>query len=389
MREFQLPGGRSAFLSESGFESFQSVCQILRCSHLVEHTEPHDSVNAFRAIVQNCLSNGERLNGGQRLVDLVVQKLELMRKDFWYVVPVHGVELNGIESIDLGCLSLETPTELRLEGRGAKLAGTSSIEEMIGCGPCLVGSVFGSESYARREFKFRTDVATGVLAVVAAASFKQGASPFRITTEADPAGIRAPRRSISWHSDKPDVLLTRAVMDHQSFRIDAEFAAYLREAAYVSHILGLPNQEELSELESALIRGLFWFSDAQRDTSRVMQLVKYWSCAEAIFSGEKTGITKALTEGVAIVLVACVKHEPPDQYRRLVARLAELYELRCNAVHEARHDQVEFGDVATLSHWTAWMLLGVGVLIHDGGYTSSEEVRRQCRRLAKVLERSE
>jgi hypothetical protein len=245
--------------------------------------------------------------------------------------------------------------------------------------------VYGSEEFARREFKFRTDVVIGVLAAVAAACFEQGANPFRITSETVASGVRSARRGMYWRDDGSEVTWTRSVMEHQNFQIDFQMAEFLQKAGYVTHALALAARSDLSDLEQALIRGFFWFADAQRDTLRVMQLVKYWSCAEVVFSGDGKGITKAVSEGVASVLVGGIQKEPPERYRELVSTLTKLYELRCKAVHDARHDHVTYQDVATLSGWTGWMLLGVAGLIHEQNYTSADEVRQQAIRLANAF----
>lgn len=78
----------------------------------------------------------------------------------------------------------------------------------------------------------------------------------------------------------------------------------------------------------------------------------------------------------------------PRSQAALVSELVTLYELRCKAVHDARHDHVRFQDVASLSRWTAWMLLGVAGLIREQGYTSADEVRQQAARLAGVYKRT-
>lgn len=386
--EFRLPGHRSVLLTAQGRAAFEAICAELKSVELVAFTEPHDATNALRAVIGELLAEGQMPENATELVGLVTAHLQASCQTFWQVVPVHGLELEGVASIPLGCVTLEQPTIQRLEQRGAKFSGTSTLEDMIGPGPCLVGSVYGSEAFARREFKFRTEVVIGVLSAVAAVCFQDGATPFRITTESRAAGVRAARRGLSWQAEDPGVSWSRTVMEHQNLRIDAEMAAFLQQAPYVAHALALAARSDLSELERALIRGLFWFADAQQDTLRVMQLVKYWSCAEVIFSGDGTGITKAVSEGVAAVLVGGVQQEPPERYKSLVSELVTLYELRCKAVHDARHDHVSFQDVASLSRWTAWMLLGVAGLVREQGYTGAEEVRQQAVRLAGVYKRA-
>lgn len=386
--EFRLKNARTILLTAKGMASFEAICNILRNAQLVPQTEPADAVNQFRAVLRDRLDDEQMPENGAELVELLKGRLEASRHKFWRVVPVHGLELQGVKSVPLGCLTLERPTTESLEGLGAKVSDREAVEEMVGGGLCLVGAVYGSEAFSRREFAFRTDVVIGVLAVVAAACFEQGANPFRITSETVASGVRAARRGMYWSDDASGVTWTRSVMEHQNFQIDSELAEFLQCAGYVKHALGLAAKPDLSALEQALIRGLFWFSDAQRDTFRVMQLVKYWSCAEVIFSVDGEGITKAVTEGVASVLVGGIQVEPPERYKELVSILTRLYELRCEAVHDARFDHVSYQDVATLSRWIGWMLLGVAGLIRELNYTSADQVRQQSLRLSGVFKRA-
>lgn len=384
--ELRLSDSRIALLTDAGLAAFDAISALLRSAQLVAFTEPADSIGSFRAVLCDFLSEGTVPSSAEELIQLVTSKLEASRRTYWQAVPVNGLTLEVV-TVHLGCLTLERPCEESLELRGAKL-GDTSIGEMIGNGPCLVGSVYGSEAFAIREFNFRVEVVIGVLAVVASVCFSDGANPFRITAETRFAGMRAARRRMSWDDESQGVRFSRAFMDHQDFNVDEEVASFLEGTPYVKHALSLAASTHLSELEEALLRGIFWFSDAQQDTLRVMQLVKYWSCAEVIFSGEGTGITKAVSEGVAAILVGAVQQEQPENFKEIVARLVALYELRCDAVHDARHEHVAYRDVATLSSWTAWMLLGVAGLIREQGYTDTDEVRLQSRRLAGVFSKS-
>ena len=136
-----------------------------------------------------------------------------------------------------------------------------------------------------------------------------------------------------------------------------------------------------------MVRSFFWFSDAQRDTVPVMQLVKFWSCAEGFFSENGVEITKSVSEGVAGILVFGVNFKSPDEYKDTVSKLAKMYALRSKAVHGAHHSHVTHSDIVRLSQYTGWMLLGIAGLIAENGYTKSEQVRSQTERLARQMKK--
>jgi len=191
--EFRCQGG-SLLLTPKGKAVFDGICEVLRSATLVQCTEPSDAVNEFRTVVRDLLSEKRMPENASELVALVTTRLEASRDNFWHVVPVHGLELDGLKSVPLGSLTLERPTVGSLERRGAKIGDKSMVQEMVGDGLCLVGAVYGSYEYARREFKIRADVVIGVLAAIAAVCFEQGANPFRIISETSASGVKAARR---------------------------------------------------------------------------------------------------------------------------------------------------------------------------------------------------
>lgn len=386
--EFRLKEGKSLLLTAKGMVAFKGICTILESARLVQYAEPSDAVNEFRSALREWLSENNIPEHASQLIDVITTRLKESRHNYWQVVPVHGLELRELKSLALGSLTLERPTEESLEARGAKLSENLTVEEMLGRGLCLVGAVYGTNAFARREFKFRIDVVTGVLAAVASVCFKHGANPFRLTSETTASGARASSRGVSWRDDRANVSWSRSMTEHQDFEINSEIGEYIQEAGYVTHAISLSSKSDLSPLEQALIRGFFWFSDAQRDTARVMQLVKYWSCAEAIFSGKEEKITKTVSEGVATVLICGIQEEPPERYGEIVSALTKLYDLRSRAVHDARYDHVTYQDVATLSRWTGWMLLGVAGMISEAGYTHVDQIQLESARLAKLLKKA-
>jgi hypothetical protein len=383
--ELRLRDDKTLLLTDHGFTTLGEIDSILRAGNLVEFAQTWDFTNALRKTLTDLLSDNKMPDNSHELVSLVRDRVEAMRHRYWYAVPVNGIGLTGIDSVRLGELTLIKPTKEKLERFGARLTEDFKIDDALGRGPCLIGSVYGTESYARREFRFRAEIVIGVVAAVAAASYERGAVPFRITLEMTASGAEAIARYAYWNDCNPSITWTRNLTEHQSLRIDADMAEHLQSAPYIQRAFGLANGNGLSPLEETLVRGLFWFSDAQRDTVPVMQLVKFWSCAEGFFSEERIEITKSVSEGVAAILVFGVRLKPPDEYRSIVSELVNMYELRSKAVHGAHHDHVTLADIAKLSQYTAWMLLGIAGLAAENGYTRSEEVRIQTKRLAQRM----
>lgn len=383
--ELRLNNGRTVLLTDRGLRTLEEIDGILRAANLAEHAQLWDFSNALRQTLTDLLSEGKMPDDSHELISLVRDRVERMRHRYWYVVPVNGIELKSIDRVQLDEMMLIKPTEEELERLGAKPGEDFKISDALGRAPCLIGSVYGTESYAKREFRFRADMTIGVVAAVAAASYERGSVPFRITLEMTASGAHAVARYAHWNDDNPSITWVRDWSEHQLLKIDRDMADYLESSPYIQHAFGLANRNDLSPLEETLVRAFFWFSDAQRDTVPVMQLIKFWSCAEGFFSERGVDITKSVSEGVASVLVFGVNFKSPEEYKATVSELAEMYALRSKAVHGAHHDHVTRADITRLSQYTAWMLLGIAGLIAENGYTRPEEVRSQAERLARRM----
>jgi hypothetical protein len=388
-RELRLRTGRALMLTDKGLTSLRAIDQVLQASGKYIHAEPIDVSNALRGVLADLLSDALMSDNSHELVALIEARLDRKRHRHWFAVPVNGIELDSIEAVQLGDLKLIRPSTEALAALGATLSNKLDTATQLGNGPCLVGSVYGTEAYTKRKFRFSAELAIGIMSAVAAMSYESGATPFRITLEMSPEGARAAARYVFWHEEKSDITHVRGWSQHQTLRLGQQMADYLQTAPYLQHALALTQRDDLTLLEQAIVRGLFWYSDAQRDTVTVMQLIKYWSCAEVIFSGDGQAITKSVSEGVAGVLVFSGFHfKPVEEYDEIVRELIAIYAKRSKAVHDARHDHVTQRDIATLSQWTAYMLLGVLALVVESGYTAADQIKEQTQRLAGVIARS-
>lgn len=388
-RELRLHTGRSLMLTEQGLASLRVINEVLQASDNYMQAEPTDVSNVLRRVLVDLLSDALMPDNSHELIALIEARLDRMRHRYWFAVPVNGIELDGIEAVQLGDLKLLRPSTETLAALGATLSDKLDTATQLGKGLCLIGSVYGTEAYAKRKFRFSAELAIGVMSAVAAMSYKAGATPFRITLEMSPEGARAAARYVFWHEDKSDITHVRDWSRHLPLRLGKEMADYLQTTPYLQHAFALTQRDDLTLLEQAIVRGLFWYSDAQRDAVTVMQLIKYWSCAEAIFSGDEQAITKSVSEGVAGVLVfGGLNFKPVEEYGEIVHELTAIYDKRSKAVHDARHDHVTQRDIATLSQWTAYMLLGVLALVVERGYTAADQIKVQTQRLAAVMAQS-
>jgi hypothetical protein len=106
-----------------------------------------------------------------------------------------------------------------------------------------------------------------------------------------------------------------------------------------------------------------------------MRLIKYWSCVETFFSADTRDITKAVSTGLASVLVFDgYSFVPVAEYSSLKKKIAKLYNLRSRAVHGAAYEHVSERDASDLSQWVAWMLINMVTFV-EHGYTKLAEIK--------------
>lgn len=77
--------------------------------------------------------------------------------------------------------------------------------------------------------------------------------------------------------------------------------------------------------------------------------------------------------------------EPPE-FQGLKKKLKNMYGLRSKATHRASYSHVSDKDVADLSQWIAWMLLGM-VAFSCQGITTADEATELLRRRAGATSR--
>lgn len=139
--------------------------------------------------------------------------------------------------------------------------------------------------------------------------------------------------------------------------------------------------DKKTELEEAITKAIYWYSDAHRDTVLPMKLIKYWSCVETFFSLDKKDVTRSVSVGLASVLVyGGYSFVAETDYVSCKKKIAKLYDLRSRAVHRASYNHVSERDVAELSQCVAWMIINMISLV-ERGYTQLKQILEKAYQL--------
>ncbi|TFB44915.1 hypothetical protein E3W21_00920 [Pseudomonas sp. F01002] len=174
----------------------------------------------------------------------------------------------------------------------------------------------------------------------------------------------------------------------QSITLNDDLVEGLQASEWFGELTRIIQEGSNDDAEHAIRRAIYWFFDAQADTSPEMQLVKFWSCIECFLSFENEGkTTTKIKRGLtALLTFGGYGFASLDTWRDLEREIDALYELRSSAVHDARHSHVSDRDITTVSKWAAWAILEVAGLISNG-YETRAQIKEQTDRLSAMLQK--
>lgn len=219
--------------------------------------------------------------------------------------------------------------------------------------------------------------------------YEWGASAFRIGIVMTPESALGRSIWFSWHEKDRDLTTHFASPRGQPFPVNTTLGVESDMVRMIYRAFVILQTSDRTQLEDAIARAVYWYSDSHRDPVLVMKLVKYWSCVEAFFSFQEEEITHAVSAGLTSLLVFGGFHfVPVTEYSALKKQIVKLYSLRSRAVHGGYHQHTTELEVAQFSQWVAWMILSMVGLVEQG-YTTLKEVKMQTDRLDGQIGREE
>lgn len=388
-RTLQLPGNRIAFLTDSGYERFRTVVDIMDRANFFDGMAGYSDVwNAWHKVLVKWLSIGCMPEHADEVVQAIANLVNQEIDDHTIIVPLFGIELDGVDSFAFGEMTiLRSPVEV-LDSAGV-VHDHADIPQLLNLNErCLwlKGSTRGTARVAKQKFAEQATLTSGLLAITAASIYEMGASGFRIGSAMTPEEAIGRSVWFSWHERDRIINSHFGSPKGQPFPVNKALGTESDIVRLLHRAFTSLHARKRTPLEEAIARAVYWYSDAHRDPVLVMKLVKYWSCVEVFFSFEKEETTHAVSTGLASILVfSGFQFVPPSEYRSLKKQIIDLYDLRSQAVHGGFHQHTTELDVAKFSQWVAWMIVSMVALV-ERGYTTLDEVKAQTDRLDATVE---
>ena len=389
-REVRTPGGHSLYFSDKGLESF------LRLNDTVQEVLPSRSVLEPQNICVACKTAlGHLYEQDAPSRDIVSYMTEVDRiaqaliSTYRFYTSLAGLEFEGVDEFSIGYLSIQRPDLDVLKRCVADDQLVTSTWKQMQQGLWVTGEVTGSSEYAERRFFDDVMIACGLLALSFTTILERGGAAVRLIPSMDG---RFKPGAVSWFSFSTTSKVLRAttnMVGFKRFTFGEAHKSGLLSCDWYHDLVRITQNGKGSDAELAVRRAIYWFFDAQTDTSPEMQLVKFWSCIECFFSIGTSDTTKKIKRGVtAILTYGQYGFSEKSNWKRLEAEIGHLYDLRCGAVHMAEHNHVNDAHVTTLSKWAAWVLLEVVQLITDG-FDTQVKIKAEVDRVHGLREADE
>lgn len=374
-------------ISDEGYAALRLVVKVVYdCGKFKDIADYSDIHSAVRRAHIECLETLRAPETFDELIDVIEPKIRKSSSAQTFLFPFHGLKVPERSSVSLGRATLFSDLKLALQAETvtALPEDQKALSDVMQGYSWLLVRATGTSTKAHRVASESASLIAGVLAALAACTFEDGATGFRIGVVLSPEAAYGHSRWAYWHDDDRQLCLNIRAPRSQPLEIEPSIYDRAGGEEIWQAILRLVCDGAESELEECLVRAIYWYSDANRETETTMQLVKYWSCVETFFgkATESMPIMDTVSNGLASLISFGPFYHPETPNRSaLVKEAKRLYGMRSKAVHHGAHQSCNRSDVAKLSQYVAWMLLNVAKL-REFGYTTPARLARQCQRIS-------
>lgn len=376
---------KTLFLSLEGIEALKVLSSTLWTIPSIKSITSKQELNEHVRSCHEKWLNKDLEPDCTDFVDDLLNALSQLIKTYKYLAVIEGIDLKGQSSLVIGPVIIQKSEPAILENiHFAGYLNKDSVLDQLKGELWLIGTSRGSPKNAEKLFGFRVKLAVGILAIYGSALYKGSIWRSRINVKTSPFEHRLSANVLRWEGTGENPTMSKSWGHWQDIPFDTETVAYLKRECYFNEIAELFVIEKPNELQSAIINSIYWFSDAYKDSTPAMVLVKLWSCAECFFSIDFLKISESNAKGIATVLAfAGYGVITPDEYLDLKRNVKRLYKLRSDAVHRAKFEHITISDISEMSHWIAWLIISM-VSLSVRGYNTLNKIKEQAERLDNI-----
>ncbi len=373
-REVRKPSGGKLYLSAPANKSFlrlvDAIGEYLPSKGLVSDIEVF---RACKVVVGKLCEEGYRKLDVESFISAVEEIIAATIQTHRFYTTLDGLDFVDFTELRIGRLVIQRPDFAILQESEAHPETRDHLWKRVDGALWITEDITGSREECERRFFESVRSICGLLSLSFTMDAEWGASGIRLSPCMD---TRARPSTSSWFSfttDSKVLCVSSSWKGVQVSSLKEIVATDLLDRDWFQNLTRITQGNGQSDVEQAVRRGIYWFFDAQMDTSLEMQMVKFWSCIECIFSFLGVQTTKSIRDGMTGMLILGGYRLVDVKDKTLLRKdIKRLYDLRCGAVHDAKHNHVTERDVATVSKWAAWVMIEVAGLADAGVQTRGE-----------------
>jgi len=310
--------------------------------------------------------------------------LELSKKvdNYVFVCRIDGISFKDLDGIKIGEYEIRTYDPVLLDGiSNTELIDGNIKEKEYKESMVIIGSETASQSLAMEKFCHNADLYLSVLRLYSCALYRMAIRRIKIRLIDNCAKAYGPASALSWRSSEKSLIFHRYYKDACDFKIDAEQLNHMRSQCFYEVLSGLVRKEGKNELESAIVKSIFWYGEAQNDHSRASSWIKLWSSMECLFTTGDEEITERNAKGIAsLLLFGGYRIDRFGTYRDLKQKIRKYYDLRSRVVHRAEYTHIDTTSLDEFSYIAAWVIITATTLL-TLNYSRRSQIQEQASRL--------
>lgn len=393
-RAVKTPSGHTIYLSDKAKESLTRVTRVTRVTRTVETFLPSAPQIESEDIYKACKAVLGRLYEEEdppKNIDSFLAAVEEISKEsistYRFYTTLDGLEFSDMDKLEIGRLTVQRPDLTILQNCVADEDMVSNTWKRMQRGLWMTGEITGSFEYAERRFFEDVKAACGLLAISFTTVLERGGAAVRLMPSMDGRDRPSTASWFSFQTESKVLCTSFSMRGNQNLTLNKQQMCGMLGCEWFQELTRIIQDGRENDVEQAVRRGIYWFFDAQTDTTPEMQLVKFWSCIECIFSFENDKeTTKKIKQGLtAILTLGGYRFSHPDEWKSLEKEIGDLYDLRCGAVHDAKHSHIKAHHVTTVSKWAAWVMLEVSGLV-SRGFESRAAIKAETDHLYGLLQ---
>lgn len=359
---------RELYLSKKGIEALNRICDYVykteTYSTLLNYGDVYDCV---KKEIGNWIDK-KLIPEGEEFTSPLDNELSSLIDDYKFVCRVDGIEFDEIESITIGNKCIRKFKISILE----KVNGISdpiykAIDEEYSGSLVIEGIERGSFSVAQSKFYDNAELALSVLRLYSCSHYTGAIKRKNIRLINNCANAYGRASSFGWGASENSITFTRYFKLEQELKVDSDILSHLGNDCFFLEISSLIGKSDRTELESAIVKSLYWLGEAQKDRSNASAWVKLWSCIECFFSLKNDEITETNAKGLAsVILYGGYVHDKYRDYEELKTKIKTFYRFRSKVVHRAEYDHINDDLVIEFSYLVSWLIISMALLAHKG-----------------------